>query len=306
VDGTLRPRNATRLVVVVDGPDTNCYVALGALHSRWRPVQPRFKDYVAMPKHNMYSSLHTSLLADDGETVDVIIRTPAMDDVANHGVAAHIRTAAGRTGQVRADVARNADLRWLDRLLAWQPLSASEDFLESLRGDLDGAGFLVFAADGSPVPLPNGATGVDFAYMTSPDTASRATGILVDGVRRPIEKELMHGQVVQLIMGPPADPPPSWLESARSGQARAHLQQWLARRDVEVALEEAEVTAVTGRLKLAETLAARGIELLDLEADGTAYSECRKLGYDDLDALYEAVGKGDIAVDDLIESLLGD
>ena len=271
VDGTLRPRNATRVVVVVDGPDTDCYVALGALHSRWRPVQPRFKDYVAMPKHNMYSSLHTSLLTDDGETVDVIIRTPAMDEVANYGVAANIRTAAGRTGRVSADVARNADLKWLDRLLAWQPLSASKDFLESLRADLDGAGLMVFGADGSPVVLPSGATGVDFAYLTSPETANAATGILVNGSRRPIEKQLTHGQVVRLITGPPADPPDRWLAAARSGQARAHLQQWFARRDVELALLESEQAAATGRLKLSETLSAQGIDLLDLEADGKAH-----------------------------------
>jgi GTP pyrophosphokinase len=303
VDGTLRPRNATRIVVVADGPDTGCYVTLGSLHSRWRPVQPRFKDYVAMPKHNMYSSLHTSLLTDDGETVDVIIRTPAMDEVANYGVAAHIRTAAGRTGRVSADVARNADLKWLDRLLAWQPLSASKDFLESLRADLDGSGFLVFASDGSPVSLPSGATGVDFAYLTSPETANRATGILVNGSRKPIEKQLDHGQVVQLILGPPTDPPESWLDAARSGQARAHLQQWFARRDVELAREESEQAADAGRRKLAETLSGHGIDLLDLESDGTAHSEARRLGYADLDALYEAVGKGEVSIDDLTVAL---
>jgi RelA/SpoT family (p)ppGpp synthetase len=303
VDGMLHPRNATRIVVVADGPDTNCYVALGALHSRWQPVQPRFKDYVAMPKHNMYSSLHTSLLTDDRATIDVIIRTPAMDEVANYGVAAHIRTAAGRTGKVTAEVARHADLRWLDRLLAWQPLSESKDFLESLRGDLDGSGFLVFASDGAPVSLPSGATGVDFAYLTSPETANRATGILVNGSRKPIEKQLTHGQVVQLIMGPPADPPESWLDAARSGQARVHLQQWFARRDVELAREESEQTAETGRRKLAETLSVQGVDLLDLESNGTAHSEARRLGYADLDALYEAVGTGEVPLDELLAAL---
>jgi GTP pyrophosphokinase len=303
VDGRLHPRNATRIVVVADGPDTNCYVALGALHSRWQPVQPRFKDYVAMPKHNMYSSLHTSLLTDDRETIDVIIRTPAMDEVANYGVAAHIRTAAGRTGRVSAEVARNADLKWLDRLLAWQPLSASKDYLESLRADLDGSGFLVFASDGAPVALPSGATGVDFAYLTSPENANRATGILVNGSRKPIEKQLVHGQVVQLIMGPPADPPESWLDAARSGQARAHLQQWFARRDVELAREESEQAADTGRRKLAEALSAHGTDLLDLESNGTAHSEARRLGYADLDALYEAVGNGEVPIDDLLAAL---
>src|SRR5260370_19004256 len=115
VDGTLRPRSATRIVVVADGPDTDCYVALGALHARWRPVQPRFKDYVATPKHNMYPSLHTSLLADDGEIIDVIIRTPAMDQVANFGVAAHIRAAGGGKGGGSAGGARPAGPEWRGR-----------------------------------------------------------------------------------------------------------------------------------------------------------------------------------------------
>jgi GTP pyrophosphokinase len=205
---------------------------------------------------------------------------------------------------VSADVARSADLKWLDRLLAWQPLSASEDFLTSLRADLDGAGFLVFASDGSTVALPNGATGVDFAFMTNPEAANRATGILVNGIRRPIERELGHGQVVQLIMGPPADPPGSWLDAARSGQARVQLQQWFARRDVEIAREEAEQASAAGRCQLAEMLPGHGVDLLDLEADGTAHSECRKRGYQDLDALYEAVGNGEIRIDDLLTALL--
>jgi RelA/SpoT family (p)ppGpp synthetase len=307
VDGALRPLNATRLVAVVDGPDTNCYVALGALHARWRPVESRFKDYVAMPKHNMYRSLHTSMLVDDGEAADVIIRSPAMDAVASYGVAAHIRAAGGRTGKVSVEAARRADLKWLDRLLAWQPLSASQDFLESLRGDLDGAGFVVFAASGVPVALPSGSTGVDFAYMTSPEMANEVTGILVDGARAPIERPLGHGQVVELILGPPADPPESWLDAARSGQARAHLQQWFAGREDAAARaeaeREAEQAALSGRSKLAETLLAHGIDLLDLESDGTAHSECRRLGYHDLDALYAAIGLGLVIIDDLLMAL---
>jgi RelA/SpoT family (p)ppGpp synthetase len=306
VDGTLRPRDATRLVVVADGADNNCYVALGALHARWRPVESRFKDYVAMPKHNMYRSLHTSLFADDGETVDVIIRSPAMDAVASYGVAAHIRAAGGRTGKVSVEAARRADLKWLDHLLAWQPLSASQDFLESLRGDLDGAGLLVFA-HGSPVSLPSGSTGVDFAYMTSPEIANEVTGVLVDGVRAPIERPLANGQVVELIFGPPADPPESWLDAARSGQARAYLQQWFADREDAAARaeaeQEAEKAALSGRRKLAETLLTHGIDLLDLESDGTAHSEGRRLGYGDLDALYAAVGQGLVMIDDLLMAL---
>jgi GTP diphosphokinase / guanosine-3',5'-bis(diphosphate) 3'-diphosphatase len=304
VDGTLHPRSVTRVVVVADGPDTDCYVALGALHARWRPVQARFKDYVATPKHNMYRSLHTSLLATDGETIDVIIRTPAMDQVALFGVAAHIRAAGGRTGQVSTEAARLADLKWLDRLLAWQPLTASEDFLASLRADLDTAGILVFAPDGSPIGLPAGATGIDFAYVIAPETANRAAGVLVNGRRTALDRQLAHGQVVQLITGPPADPPESWLGAARSAQARAHLQRWFANKKAEIARDQDEQAAAAGREALAAALvASSGAHLLDLEASGMALRECRRLGYADLDALYAAVDRAEIALDDLAISL---
>ena len=120
---TLRPTDMIRVVVVVDGAEADCYVALGALHGRWQPVDERFRDYISMPKYNMYRSLHTAVLV-DGEPVGVLIRTPAMDAVATYGVAARIREAGGKDGRVTADLARQADLDWLDRLLAWQPLAA--------------------------------------------------------------------------------------------------------------------------------------------------------------------------------------
>lgn len=131
----LRPTDAARVVVVVDGSESDCYIALGVLHGRWHPVDDRFRDYISMPKYNMYRSLHTAVLV-GGEPVGVLIRTQAMDAVATYGVAARIREAGGRDGKVSADVARQADLDWLDRLLAWQPLAAPGEFLDGLRADL--------------------------------------------------------------------------------------------------------------------------------------------------------------------------
>ena len=295
----LRPIDASRVVVVVDGPDADCYVALGVLHGRWNPVDGRFRDYISMPKYNMYRSLHTAVLV-GGEPVGVLIRTPAMDAVATYGVAARIREAGGRDGKVSADLARQADLDWLDRLLAWQPLAAPGDFLDGLRADLSHTGIVVFTADGEPVKLPGGSTAVDFAYAVSPATAGSAVGVLVNGMRKPMENRLAHGQVVDLITGPYADPPDSWLAAAHSGHARAHLKAAIAGR-------KAEEAAALGRATAAKALAGRAGEtrasLRDLEDDGTAFSAARRLGYPDLDALYEAVGRGDLAADALAESL---
>jgi GTP diphosphokinase / guanosine-3',5'-bis(diphosphate) 3'-diphosphatase len=296
-DGALKPRNATRIVAVVEGTEADCYVALGALHARWRPLAARFRDYVALPKNNMYRSLHTSLLTGDGETVDVIIRNPAMDRVATLGVAAQIREAAGRAGHVTADVARRADLEWLERLLAWQPLAGSKDFLDGMRTDLRTDGVVVFTREGTPVALPRGATAIDFAYAADPETAAGAVGMLVNGMRKPMENRVVHGQLVELVTGPALYPPDSWLKSARTGQAKAHIQQALTRRD-------AENAATKGRAMLVGALTDRGADLLDLEGDGTAFSVCRRLGYADLDDLYQAVMTGDVTMDGLLGELL--
>jgi GTP pyrophosphokinase len=282
----LRPTDAARVVVVVDGSEGDCYVALGVLHGRWHPVDERFRDYISMPKYNMYRSLHTAVLV-GGEPVNVLIRTPAMDAVANYGVAARIREAGGKDGKVSADLARQADLDWLNRLLAWQPLAAPGEFLDGLRADLSHSGMIVFTPDGTPVKLPAGSTAVDFAYAVSPSTAGSAVGVLVNGLRKPMENSLSHGQVVDLITGPYADPPDSWLAAAHSGHARAHLKAAIAGR-------KADEAAALGRAAVAKALCAQhtaqGASLRELEDDGTAFSAARKLGFPDLDALYEAVG----------------
>jgi GTP pyrophosphokinase len=297
--GVLRPTDASRVVVVVDGAEADCYIALGVLHGRWHPVDDRFRDYISMPKYNMYRSLHTAVLV-GGQPVGVLIRTPAMDAVAMYGVAARIRETGGRDGKVTADLARRADLDWLDRLLAWQPLAAPGEFLDGLRADLSHSGMVVFTPDGTPVKLPAGSTAVDFAYAVSPAAAGSAVGVLVNGMRKPMENRLAHGQVVDLITGPYADPPESWLAAAHSGHARAHLKAAIARR-------KADEAAALGRAAVAKALSAQhreqGGSLRDLEDDGSAFSAARLLGYTDLDALYEAVGLGKLTTDALVECL---
>jgi GTP diphosphokinase / guanosine-3',5'-bis(diphosphate) 3'-diphosphatase len=297
--GPGRPTDTARVVVVVDGSEADCYVALGALHGRWRPVEQRFRDYICMPKYNMYRSLHTAVLVggeEGGDLVGVLIRTRAMDRIATYGVAERIREAGGKDGRVTADMARQADLDWLDRLLAWQPLAEAADFLDGLRADLSHGGIVVFTPAGQPVKLPSGSTAVDFAYAVSPATAGTSVGVLVNGARKAMENRLAHGQVVDLIAGPYADPPDSWLAAARSGQARTHLKAAIARR-------EAEDAAAVGRAQVACAATPDGVCLRDLEDDGTAFSAARRLGHPDLDALYEAVGRGDLTPEAFLAAL---
>jgi (p)ppGpp synthase/HD superfamily hydrolase len=162
---------------------------------------------------------------------------------------------------------------------------------------------VVFTPAGVPVKLPAASTAVDFAYAVSPATAGSAVGVLVNGMRKPMENRLAHGQVVDLIAGPYADPPESWLAAAHSGHARAHLKAAIVRR-------RAEETAVLGRAVAAKAFAAPGRgpagprrELRDLEDDGTAFSAARRLGYADLDDLYEAVGRGELTTEVFLASL---
>jgi GTP diphosphokinase / guanosine-3',5'-bis(diphosphate) 3'-diphosphatase len=318
----LRPTDTARVVVVVDGTEADCYVALGVLHGRWRPVEQRFRDYISMPKYNMYRSLHTAVLvggadyadsgrgeagedykdevhkdaADEaGNPVGVLIRTPAMDRIATYGVADRIREAGGRDGRVSADMARQADLDWLDRLLDWQPLADAADFLDGLRADLSNGGIVVFTPAGTPVKLPLGSTAVDFAYAVSPSTAGTSVGVLVTGMRKAMENRLSDGQVVDLITGPYAEPAESWLTAARSGQARTHLK-------AAIAVREAEDAAALGRAQVASAVN----NLREAEDDGTAFSAARRLAYPDLDALYEAVGRGDLAPDEFLAAMAAD
>jgi GTP diphosphokinase / guanosine-3',5'-bis(diphosphate) 3'-diphosphatase len=268
----LRPTDASRVVVVVDGAEADCYIALGVLHGRWHPVDGGFRDYISMPKYNMYRSLHTAVLV------------------------------GGRDGKVTADLARRADLDWLDRLLAWQPLAAPGEFLDGMRADLSHSGMVVFTPDGTPVKLASGSTAVDFAYAVSPATAGSAVGVLVNGMRKPMENRLAHGQVVDLITGPYADPPDSWLAAAHSGHARAHLKAAIARR-------KADEAAALGRAAVAKALSAQhreqGGSLRDREDDGTAFSVARRLGYTDLDALYEAIGRDELSAPEFLARLVG-
>src|SRR3984957_14172092 len=299
--GAGRLTDTARVVVVVDGTEADCYVALGALHGRWRPIEQRFRDYICMPKYNMYRSLHTAVLVGgrDGEgreLVGVMIRTPAMDRIASNGVAARIREVGGKDGKVTADMARQADLDWLARLLAGQPLAEAADFLDGLRADLSHGGIVVFTPAGDPVKLPTGSTAVDFAYAVSPQTAGASVGVLVNGARKAMENRLAHGQVVDLISGPYADPPDSWLEAARSGQAPTHLKAAIARR-------EAEDAAPAGRIQVARAVAVGGDPLRDLGDDGTALSPPRRPGPPALDALYEAIGRGDLTADEFLAAL---
>ncbi len=289
-----RVGEASRITVLVEGEAADCYVALGAIHGLWHPLPGRLKDFIALPKYNMYQSLHTSVVTPCGETLELAIRTPGMHRVAEYGIISQIQDAAKASETQARQAAHRADLQWLRNLLAWQAHAPSAEFLDSLRVDLRSADIVTFTPAGTVVPLPAGATAIDFAYALDPDTGHRAIGAITNGRLSPLTAALDDGQVVEILTAAESGPSEAWLEAARTGHARVHIAQWLADRRTETA-------GTAGRRMVAEALAARGVNLLDLEGDGTMLALGAELGYPNLETLYAAVAANAVTVETLAD-----
>jgi GTP pyrophosphokinase len=195
------PRDLPRVVIIVDGPDTDCYAALGAVHGKWRPVPGRFKDFIASPKNNLYRSLHTTVLGPGDNAVEVLIRTESMHRVSEYGIIANFRYPQHAAGFGPA--ARAEQLEWLHRLLDWQSAAADPaQFLASLRCDLAEAQIIVFTSTGRPVLLPADATPIDLAYTLSADVGHRCIGARLNGRLVPLSSTLSDGDAVEIMTRP--------------------------------------------------------------------------------------------------------
>ncbi|WP_229400382.1 RelA/SpoT family protein, partial [Micromonospora okii] len=233
--GHATPYDLPRIVIVVDGPATDCYAALGAVHCLWRPVPGRFKDFIASPKNNLYRSLHTTVCGPKNRTVEVLIRTQEMHRSAEYGIAAEFRfpRASG------AADARAQQLDWLRRVLDWeQEAPDPAQFLESLRCDLAEAQIQVLV-EGRQVVLPAGATPVDVAYELGPDRGERCLAARINGRLAPLASELEEGDVVEIFTEPDAEtgfeaeaaprgPRREWLGFVKSPHAQMQINRWFA------------------------------------------------------------------------------
>ncbi|MQY08233.1 RelA/SpoT family protein [Actinomadura macrotermitis] len=295
----LRPCQVARLLVVVDGAERDCYVALGAVHAALHPISGRVADYIALPKDNLYRSLHTRVISPDGDPLEVIVRSRAMHPVAEYGIVAHIRDAAHRTGgEGTGAVAGRRDLEWLGRLLAWQSDAPSERFLENLRTDLAEGDVAALSPAGQIVTLPAGATVLDFAYALGPATGDRSIGALVNGRPAALSAEVRGGNVVEVLTDPGSVPSADWLDFAVTAPARVHIGQALARRGAEEAAE-------AGRRLLVRALARRELDLLAAEAHGDSLAVARDLGYLEVDEMYAALTAGTLDLADLLARFAG-
>ncbi len=243
--------------ILVD-EDRDCYSVLGVLHSRWNPVLGRFKDYVAMPKFNMYQSLHTTVIGPQGKPVELQIRTFAMHRRAEYGVAAHWKYKENFRNGVDTDrLGDGDDMTWVRQLLDWQ--SEVEDpgeFLESLRFEINRAEVYVFTPRGDVIALPTGATPVDFAYAVHTEVGHHTIGARVNGRLVPLESPLDNGDVVEVFTSkaPNAGPSRDWLTFVKSPRARSKIRAWFTKERREEAIDR-------GKDQIAKLMRKEGLPL---------------------------------------------
>ncbi|WP_121250998.1 RelA/SpoT family protein [Nocardioides ferulae] len=281
--------------------DRDCYAVLGVLHSRWNPVLGRFKDYVAMPKFNMYQSLHTTVIGPQGKPVEMQIRTYGMHRRAEYGVAAHWKyKEAGRAG---ADTEQRGDLddmSWVRQLLDWQ--SEVEDpgeFLESLRFEINRAETYVFTPRGDVIALPAGSTPVDFAYAVHTEVGHHTIGARVNGRLVPLESTLENGDVIEVFTSkaPTAGPSRDWLTFVRSPRARSKIRQWFTKERREEAIEQ-------GKDQIAKLMRKEGLPLKRLLSHESLSLAAIHFKQADVSALYAAVGEGHLSAQAVVRRVI--
>jgi GTP pyrophosphokinase len=283
----------------------DCYAALGALHARWNPVPGRFKDYIAMPKFNMYQSLHTTVVGPGGKPVEIQIRTHDMHRRAEYGVAAHWKyKESARSGRPGEDP-RATDMAWLRQLVDWQRETADPtEFLDSLRYEIGGAEVYVFTPKGEVIALPAGATPVDFAYSVHTEVGHRTMGARVNGRLVPLDSTLQNGDVVDILTSKAESAGPShdWLAFVKSARARNKIRQWFTKERREEAIEQ-------GKDAITKAMRKQNLPIQRLLSHEALVGLATELRYADVSALYAAVGEGHVSaphvVDLLVKSLGG-
>ena len=271
-----------------------CYEVLGVIHSSWKPIPGRFKDYIAMPKGNMYQSLHTTVIGPHGDRMEVQIRTHEMHNVADAGIAAHWKYKEGK-GYDEKDVKRFA---WLRQLLEWQQeLQDSREFMDSVRVDLFSEEVYVFTPKGDVKGYPKGSTPIDFAYSVHTDVGHRCVGAKVNGKLVPLKYELKNGDIVEIITSPHHTPSKDWLKIVKSSRARNKIRGWIK-------TEERKRSVVLGREICEKDFRKYSVNLQKIQKSGDFKRIAAEFGFAGDDDLLAAVGYGKISAGQIIGKLL--
>jgi GTP diphosphokinase / guanosine-3',5'-bis(diphosphate) 3'-diphosphatase len=277
----------------------DCYAVLGAIHARWTPLPGRFKDYIATPKFNLYQSLHTTVIGPGGRTVEIQIRTHEMHQQAEYGVAAHWKYKEQVNGGKATARATDADMAWLAHISDWQAETADPgEFLDSLRYEIGAKEVYVFTPKGRVIGLPGGATPVDFAYAVHTEVGHRTMGAKVNGRLVPLESELKSGDVVEVFTSknPDAGPSQDWLGFVKSTRARSKIRGWFTKERREEAVEQ-------GKEAIARAMRRQNLPLQRLMSQDSFAEVAQQLRYEDVTALYAAVGEGHVSTQSVIEKV---
>ncbi|MFC5723297.1 RelA/SpoT family protein [Streptomyces gamaensis] len=289
----------------------DCYAALGTVHARWNPVPGRFKDYIAMPKFNMYQSLHTTVIGPSGKPVELQIRTFDMHRRAEYGIAAHWKykqDAVAGASKIRTDVPRHTgknqdtvnDMAWLRQLLDWQKETEDPgEFLESLRFDLSRNEVFVFTPKGDVIALPAGATPVDFAYAVHTEVGHRTIGARVNGRLVPLESTLDNGDLVEVFTSkaPGAGPSRDWLGFVKSPRARNKIRAWFSKERRDEAIEQ-------GKDAIARAMRKQNLPIQRILTGDSLVTLAHEMRYPDISSLYAAIGEGHVAAQGVVQKLV--
>ncbi len=277
----------------------DCYAALGSLHARWNPVPGRFKDYIAMPKFNMYQSLHTTVIGPGGKPVEIQIRTHEMHRRAEYGIAAHWKykeTAKASGGTVDAA----GEMAWLRQLVDWQrETSDPSEFLDSLRFEIRGSEVYVFTPRGDVMALPTGSTPVDFAYAVHTEVGHRTMGARVNGRLVPLDSPLENGDVVDVLTSKSESAGPSrdWMTFVKSPRARNKIRQWFSKERREEAIEH-------GKDAIAKAMRKQNLPIQRLLTHEALVTLANEMRFADVSALYAAIGEGQASAATVVHRLV--
>ena len=279
----------------------DCYAALGVIHEMYKPIPGRFKDYIAMPKPNMYQSLHTTLIGPNGQPFEIQIRTFEMHKTAEYGIAAHWKYKESSDGKLPVDKREEEKLNWLGQILEWQKdMSDNREFMSLLKNDLDlfADSVYCFTPQGDVKTLPNGSTPIDFAYSVHSAVGNRMVGARVNGKLVPIEYQIKNGDRIEIItsmnsQGPSRD----WLKIVKSTQAKNKINQWFKK-------ELKEDNILKGKEMLTQYAKSKGYKISNYTKSQFLESVMRKYGFRDWDSVLAAIGHGGLKEGQVFNKLL--
>ncbi|MBQ6401643.1 MAG: bifunctional (p)ppGpp synthetase/guanosine-3',5'-bis(diphosphate) 3'-pyrophosphohydrolase [Firmicutes bacterium] len=273
----------------------DCYAVLGLVHTMWTPIPGRFKDYIAMPKPNMYQSLHTTVIGETGRPFEIQIRTYEMHRIAEYGIAAHWKYKEGV-----ADDTEEVKLSWLRQALEWQKdVNDPREFMESLKMDLFSSQVFVFTPQGDVIELPAGSTPLDFAFKIHTDVGCRCVGAKVNGKMVTIDHPLENGNIIEIVTSPnAAGPSIDWLKIAKSSSARNKIRQWLKKENRNDAVDK-------GKDLFDKYLRKKGHDPKELLKNVNLNRAVKELGFKDQDELFTQLGYGGNFQSKVMAILLG-